>query len=109
MIVTGGMSVDPDDVPPAAIRNSRARVVTYGAPVLPGAMFMLAYLGNVPYLRPSGVRQRRQNQRVFDVILPRLLAGEEITRRDIVGLAHGDLCVRCEECRYPDCGFAEGA
>ncbi len=108
IIVTGGMSVDPDDVTPAAIRNSRARVVTYGAPVLPGAMFMLAYLGNVPILGLPGCVMYHKTS-VFDVILPRLLAGEEITRRDIVGLAHGGLCVRCEECRYPDCGFAKGA
>ncbi|MGO9376880.1 MAG: molybdopterin-binding protein [Syntrophobacteraceae bacterium] len=108
IIVTGGMSVDPDDVTPAAIRNSGARVVTYGAPVLPGAMFMLAYLGNVPLLGLPGCVMYHKTS-VFDVILPRLLAGEEITRRDIVGLAHGGLCVRCEECRYPDCGFAKGA
>ena len=108
IIVTGGMSVDPDDVTPAAIRNSGARVVTYGAPVLPGAMFMLAYLGNVPILGLPGCVMYHKTS-VFDVILPRLLAGEEITRRDIVGLAHGGLCVRCEECRYPDCGFAKGA
>jgi len=108
IIVTGGMSVDPDDVTPAAIRNSGARVVTYGAPVLPGAMFMLAYLGNVPLLGLPGCVMYHKTS-IFDVILPRLLAGEEITRRDIVGLAHGGLCVRCEECRYPDCGFAKGA
>jgi molybdenum cofactor synthesis domain-containing protein len=107
IIVTGGMSVDPDDVTPAAIRDSGARVVTYGAPVLPGAMFMLAYLGNVPILGLPGCVMYNKTS-IFDVILPRLLAGEEITRRDIVGLAHGGLCVRCEECRYPDCGFAKG-
>ena len=108
IIVTGGMSVDPDDVTPAAIRDSGARVVTYGAPVLPGAMFMLAYLGSVPLLGLPGCVMYHKTS-IFDVILPRLLAGEEITRRDIVGLAHGGLCVRCKECRYPDCGFAKGA
>ena len=108
IIVTGGMSVDPDDVTPAAIRDCGARVVTYGAPVLPGAMFMLAYLGNVPLLGLPGCVMYNKTS-IFDVILPRLLAGEEITRRDIVGLAHGGLCVHCEECRYPDCGFAKGA
>jgi molybdenum cofactor synthesis domain-containing protein len=108
IIVTGGMSVDPDDVTPAAIRDCGARVITYGAPVLPGAMFMLAYLGNVPLLGLPGCVMHHKTS-IFDVILPRLLAGEEITRRDILGMAHGGLCVHCSECRYPDCGFAKGA
>ena len=107
IIVTGGMSVDPDDVTPAAIRDCGARVVTYGAPVLPGAMFMLAYLGDVPLLGLPGCVMHHKTS-IFDVVLPRLLAGEEITRRDMVGMAHGGLCVHCEECRYPDCGFAKG-
>jgi len=107
IIVTGGMSVDPDDVTPAAIRDCGARVVTYGAPVLPGAMFMLAYLGDVPVLGLPGCVMYHKTS-IFDVVLPRLLADEEITRRDIVGMAHGGLCVQCEECRYPDCGFAKG-
>ncbi len=106
--ITGGMSVDPDDVTPAAIRRSGARVVTYGAPVLPGAMFMLAYLGDVPILGlPGCVMYHRTS--IFDVILPRLLAGEEMDFQDIARLAHGGLCVHCKECRYPDCGFAKGA
>ena len=108
IIITGGMSVDPDDVTPGAIRDCGARVVTYGAPVLPGAMFMLAYLGDVPLLGLPGCVMYHKTS-IFDVILPRLLAGEEITRRDIAGLAHGGLCVHCRECRYPDCGFAKGA
>ncbi len=108
ILLTGGMSVDPDDVTPAAIRDCGARVVTYGAPVFPGAMFMLAYLGDVPLLGlPGCVMYHRTS--IFDVIFPRLLAGELITRKDIVGLAHGGLCVQCGECRYPDCGFAKGA
>jgi molybdenum cofactor synthesis domain-containing protein len=107
IIITGGMSVDPDDVTPAGIRDSGARVVTYGAPVLPGAMFMLAYLGDVPVLGLPGCVMYHKTS-IFDVVLPRLLAGEEITRGDIVGMAHGGLCVNCEECRYPDCGFAKG-
>ena len=106
--VTGGMSVDPDDVTPAAIRGCGARVVTYGVPALPGSMFMLAYLGNVPVLGLPGCVMFN-NTSIFDAILPRLLAGEKITRRDMVAFAHGGLCVHCEECRYPNCGFAKGA
>ena len=106
--VTGGMSVDPDDVTPAAIRATGGRVVTYGAPVLPGAMFMLAYLGEVPVMGlPGCVMYHRTS--IFDVVLPRVLAGETMTRKDFVKLAHGGLCVQCERCRYPDCGFGKGA
>ena len=83
-------------------------MVTYGAPVLPGAMFMLAYLGDVPLLGLPGCVMYHKTS-IFDVVLPWLLAGEEITRRDIVAMAHGGLCVHCKECRYPDCGFAKGA
>ena len=105
--VTGGMSVDPDDVTPAAIRAVGGRVVTYGAPVLPGAMFMLAYLGEVPVMGLPGCVMYHKSS-IFDIVLPRILAGEEMTRKDFVKLAHGGLCVQCERCRYPDCGFGKG-
>jgi hypothetical protein len=106
--VTGGMSVDPDDVSPAGIRLAGARVVTYGAPTLPGAMFMLAYLGELPVLGlPGCVMYSRTS--IFDLVLPRLLAGEVLTRGDIIDLAPGGLCLGCEVCRYPDCSFGKGA
>ena len=104
--VTGGMSVDPDDLTPAGIRAAGGRIVTYGAPTLPGAMFMVAYIGKVPVLGlPGCVMYSRSS--IFDLVVPRILAGEEITRRDIVSLGHGGLCVNCKECRYPDCGFGK--
>lgn len=104
--VTGGMSVDPDDVTPAGIRAAGGRIVTYGAPTLPGAMFMVAYLGKVPVLGlPGCVMYSRSS--IFDLVVPRIMAGEEISRRDIVALGHGGLCVNCPECRYPDCGFGK--
>jgi len=106
--VTGGMSVDPDDVTPAGIRAAGGRVVTYGAPVLPGAMFMLAYIGLIPVLGLPGCVMYHKTS-IFDLILPRVLAGEEITRADFVRLAHGGLCVSCEECRYPNCSFGKNA
>ncbi|MEW6697757.1 MAG: molybdopterin-binding protein [Bacillota bacterium] len=104
--VTGGMSVDPDDVTPAGIRAAGGRIVSYGAPTLPGAMFMVAYIGDVPVLGlPGCVMYHRSS--IFDLVAPRILAGEEITRREIIALAHGGLCVNCKECRYPDCGFGK--
>ena len=108
VLVTGGMSVDPDDVTPKAIRLSGAKVEKYGAPVLPGAMFMLAYLGDVPILGIPACGMFFKIT-IVDIILPRLLTGERVTRKDIVALAHGGLCQACPECHYPNCTFGKGS
>ncbi len=106
VVLTGGMSVDPDDRTAAGIRATGADIVTYGAPTFPGAMFMLAYLGEVPVLGlPGCVMYHRTS--VFDLVVPRLLAGERITREDIVAMGYGGLCAGCAECRYPLCGFGK--
>ncbi|MEI7885335.1 MAG: molybdopterin-binding protein [Clostridia bacterium] len=90
LIITGGMSVDPDDVTPEAVRSVATEIVTYGTPVLPGAMFMLAYHHNTPILAlPAGVLHAKIS--VVDVLLPRILAGEKLTRPTIVRLGHGGL------------------
>jgi len=88
ILVSGGMSVDPDDVTPAAIKGMGAELITYGAPVLPGAMFMLAYLGDIPIMGLPGCVMYSKNT-VFDLVAPRLLTGERLTRLDIVKLGHG--------------------
>ncbi len=107
VLLTGGMSVDPDDKTPGAIRAVADRVVTYGSPVFPGAMFMLAYKGEVPIMGlPGCVMYHRAS--VFDLIMPRILAGLDVTREDIAGLGHGGLCDSCPECRFPLCGFGKG-
>lgn len=106
--ITGGMSVDPDDVTPAGISAAGGRVVTYGVPVLPGAMFMLAYIGQVAVLGLPGCVMYHDTS-IFDIVLPRVVAGEDLERRDFVKLAHGGLCVHCGKCSYPDCGFGKGA
>ncbi|QJW44778.1 molybdopterin-binding protein [bacterium BFN5] len=107
VIVTGGMSVDPDDITPAAIRQTGAEVAVYGTPVLPGAMFMTAYLNSKPVLGiPACGMYARIT--VLDVVLPKVLAGEMITRHYIAALGHGGLCRKCADgCRYPDCSFAK--
>lgn len=107
VIVTGGMSVDPDDVTPGAIRSTGAEVTVYGTPVLPGAMLMTAYFQGIPVLGiPACGMYARIT--VLDVVLPRILAGEKITRKYIAGLGHGGLCRKCADgCRYPDCSFAK--
>jgi len=103
---TGGMSVDPDDVTPAGIRGAGGEIVTYGAPVLPGAMFMLAYKNEIPIVGLPGCVMYHATT-VFELIVPRLLAGEKLNRKDFAGLGHGGLCANCEVCRYPDCGFGK--
>lgn len=105
--VTGGMSVDPDDKTPAAIRSVCDTVVTYGAPVFPGAMFMLGYRGEAPIMGlPGCVMYRRAS--LFDLIVPRLLAGQRLVKRDFTRLAHGGLCPQCSDCHYPNCMFGRG-
>jgi hypothetical protein len=106
--VTGGMSVDPDDQTPASIRAAGGKVVTYGSPIFPGAMFMLAYIGDVPIVGLPGCVMYYKAS-VFDLIVPRLLVGEAVTRADIVALGHGGFCASCLECRYPVCPFGKGA
>ena len=104
--VTGGMSVDPDDKTPAGIRKAGGKIVTYGAPVLPGAMFMLAYIGTVPIVGLPGCVMYHKIS-IFDLIVPRILAGETPLRTDIKALAHGGLCRNCIECTFPNCGFGK--
>ncbi len=125
IITTGGMSVDPDDVTRFAIKNLGVEELHYGSPVLPGAMFMVAYLQKTDH-RSQITDYRLQNAdntcipilgipacgmyasiTVFDLILPRVLAGERIGRREIAELGHGGLCLKCEKCQYPVCPFGK--
>ena len=108
---TGGMSVDPDDKTPLAIKNSGARIVTYGAPVLPGAMFLLSYLERegrvIPVLGLPGCVMYA-GRTIFDLMLPRIAAGDPITAEEIAGLGEGGLCLNCSVCSWPACGFGKG-
>lgn len=106
IVVTGGMSVDPDDVTPAGIKAAGGKIVTYGAPVLPGAMFMMAYIGDIPVMGLPGCVMYSKRT-IFDLILPKVAAGEIIKKADIIKLGHGGLCLQCEECRFPSCGFGK--
>ncbi|NOZ69139.1 MAG: molybdopterin-binding protein [Deferribacteres bacterium] len=112
IITTGGMSVDPDDVTRFAIRNTGAQELLYGSPVLPGAMFLVAYCDIEPAAGPIPVVGipacgMYAAVTVFDLILPRILAGERIGRRELAELGHGGLCLKCRKCRYPVCPFGK--
>lgn len=107
ILCSGGMSVDPDDRTPLAIRNTGAEVVTYGAPVLPGAMFMLAYYqGNIPIVGLPGCVMYAKRT-VFDLVLPRLMADEILKKEDLDCLGEGGLCLSCPTCTFPNCGFGK--
>ena len=110
LITTGGMSVDPDDVTRFAIRNLGASDMTYGSAVLPGAMFLVAYLNAQPSIPILGIPAcgMYAKRTIFDLILPRVLAGEKIGRRELAELGHGGLCMNCEVCKYPTCSFGKG-
>jgi molybdenum cofactor synthesis domain-containing protein len=112
VICTGGMSVDPDDRTPLAIKNTGAEIVTYGSPVLPGAMFMLAYT------KPDAGGKRKcilglpgcvmyAKRTIFDLVLPRIMADDPITKKEIAALGEGGLCLGCGTCTYPNCGFGK--
>jgi molybdenum cofactor synthesis domain-containing protein len=108
IICTGGMSVDPDDKTPLAIRNTGADIVTYGAPVLPGAMFLLSYYGEkkIPIMGLPGCVMYAKKT-IFDLVLPRVMAGEVLEKQDIDVLGEGGLCLSCPVCTFPNCGFGK--
>jgi hypothetical protein len=107
LLLSGGMSVDPDDVTRHGIRLAGATEMHYGAATLPGAMFLVAYLGEVPLLGvPACALHHRIT--VLDLVLPRILAGERIGRAELAFLGHGGLCRDCPECSYPHCAFGKG-
>lgn len=106
IVVTGGMSVDPDDVTPAGIRKAGAKIISYGAPVLPGAMFLIAYMSDIPVLGLPGCVMYNKRT-IFDLILPKIVAGERIKKEDITKLGHGGLCANCEVCNFPTCSFGK--
>ncbi len=107
LVVTGGLSVDPDDRTRQGVRLAGARQVFYGTPVLPGAMFLYARLNEVPILGvPACVYYNHRT--VFDLVLPRVLADNHITRAEICALGHGGLCQLCETCSFPHCPFGKG-
>ena len=105
---TGGMSVDPDDRTPGAISDSGVKIVTYGAPTLPGAMFCLGYFEDgTPVVGLPGCVMYAKST-IFDLVLPRVAAGVKLRRSDFVRMGHGGLCLGCQNCHYPVCPFGKG-
>jgi molybdenum cofactor synthesis domain-containing protein len=107
ILLSGGMSVDPDDVTRKGIHLSGADEIHYGAAALPGAMFLVAYIGKVPLIGVPACGLYHPTT-VLDLVLPRILAGEKIGRKELAFLGHGGLCRDCPECTYPRCAFGKG-
>lgn len=111
IVCTGGMSVDPDDRTPLAIKKTADEVITYGAPVLPGAMFMLAYCRregqeDIPIMGLPGCVMYAKRT-IFDLVLPRIVAGEKLSEDDFTKMGEGGLCLSCPVCTFPNCGFGK--
>ena len=108
VLCSGGMSVDPDDKTPLAIKNTGANIVSYGSPVLPGAMFLVSYMpdGRPVCGLPGCVMYAKRT--IFDLLLPYLATDTPITKEQLAGLGHGGLCLNCKVCHFPNCGFGKG-
>jgi molybdenum cofactor synthesis domain-containing protein len=107
ILVTGGLSVDPDDVTRSGIKKAGTRIIFYGTPVLPGAMFLYGILGEKPVLGlPACVFYHSAT--LFDILFPRILAGQVLTRKEISLLGHGGFCMNCDPCHFPACPFGKG-
>lgn len=104
IVTTGGMSVDPDDLTRTGIREAGAEEILYGSPVLPGAMFLVSRIGKVPIIGVPACGLHYEAT-VFDLMFPRVLAGEKISREDLAALGHGAMCLHCKTCRFPECSF----
>jgi molybdopterin biosynthesis enzyme len=107
ILLTGGMSVDPDDVTRAGIRQAGAIEMHYGTAVLPGAMFLVAYINDIPLLGVPACGLHHKIT-VLDLVLPRIMAGEHIGKKELAFFGHGGLCMDCKECTYPHCPFGKG-
>lgn len=104
LIFTGGMSVDPDDLTPTAIRRLGAEIISHGVPAQPGNMTLVAYLGEVAILGVPGAAISLPTT-MFDVLLPQVFSGDRLTKEDLIRLGEGGLCQLCQACHFPNCTF----
>ena len=108
IVLTGGMSVDPDDLTPGAIKQSSQELVVYGAPVQPGNMVCLAYDvyegRDITLVGVPGCAMYSHTT-LLDAVLPNVFAGVKMTKLDFAKMGEGGLCRGCKECHYPTCYF----
>ena len=104
ILLTGGMSVDPDDLTPGAIKRTGAEIVCRGVPMQPGNMLTIAYLDGTVLMGVPGASMHTPATSM-DFFLPRIFAGLKIRPEDIAELGEGGLCMNCKVCLFPRCGF----
>lgn len=104
LIFSGGMSVDPDDLTPSAIREMGAEIISYGVPSQPGNMTLVAYLDQAALLGVPGAAISRPTT-IFDVLLPQIFCGDPLTKDNLIRLGEGGLCQMCDSCHFPNCTF----
>ena len=104
LIFTGGMSVDPDDLTPTAIRQLGANIISHGVPAQPGNMTLVAYLNDIAILGVPGAAISLPTT-MLDVFLPQIFAGIKFTKQDLINLGDGGLCQLCKNCHWPNCTF----
>ena len=104
LIFSGGMSVDPDDLTPSAIREMGTEIISYGVPSQPGNMTLVAYLDQAALLGVPGAAISRPTT-MFDVLLPQIFCGDPLTKDDLIRLGEGGLCQMCDNCHFPNCTF----
>jgi len=110
IVTTGGMSVDPGDVTRPALMEAGLSDMLYGMPVLPGSMAMVGRMEHEGHeIQVMGVPACALffKNTVFDLLLPRLLAGRRITRAELARMGEGGFCQACRICTYPKCGFGK--
>ncbi len=107
IVTTSGLSVDPDDLTKEGVEATGARIISYGAPVFPGAMFLVARLKG-RYILGAPACVYFNTHTMLDILLPWIMAGEKVTAAHVRKLAHGGLCLHCDVCRYPKCFFGKG-
>lgn len=104
IVMTGGMSVDPDDITPTAIRRSGAEVISHGVPSQPGNMLLVAYHGDTAIVGVPGAAAKAPTT-TFDVLLPQIMTGRKLTKEDLIRLADGGFCQSCGNCHWPNCSY----
>ena len=104
IVMTGGMSVDPDDVTPTAVRSCGAEVVSHGVPSQPGNMLLVAYIGDTAVVGVPGAAAKAPTT-TFDVLLPQIMTGRKLTKEDLVRLGDGGFCQSCGVCHWPNCSY----
>ncbi len=104
IVMTGGMSVDPDDITPTAIRRSGAEVISHGVPSQPGNMLLVAYHGDTAIVGVPGAAAKAPTT-TFDVLLPQIMTGRKLTKADLIRLADGGFCQSCGSCHWPNCSY----